>query len=88
MRLMVHIYTTGPNDSTIYNRYIVQIGVWRIGLRVLALYIIIYINSIMALGLIETFYIVGNIIYCYKIKWLRDGKRWCRDIGIRSHYLY
>ena len=27
MKLMVQIYTTGPNDSTIYNRYIVQTGV-------------------------------------------------------------
>ena len=31
MKLMVQFYTTGPNDSTIYNRYIVQIGDWRIG---------------------------------------------------------
>ena len=37
MKLMVHNYTTGPNDSTIYNRYIAQTGVigvwrnWRIG---------------------------------------------------------
>ena len=27
MKLMVQIYTTGPNDNTVYNRYIVQIGV-------------------------------------------------------------
>ena len=48
MKLMVQIYTTGPNDSTIYNRYIVQTDVtgdWRIG-RISPIYIIIYINSI------------------------------------------
>ena len=43
----------------------------------------------MALGLIETLYILSNIILLYKIKWLRNGKRWYIDSGIRSHhYLY
>ena len=46
------------------------------------------INSSMALAHSETLYIVGNIILLYKIKWLRDGKRWYIDIGIRSHHLY
>ena len=91
LKLMVHIYTTGPNDSIIYNRYIAQIGVtgvlayggnWPIG--VLAL----IINSSMALVHSETLYILSNIIYCYKIKWLRNGKRWYRDNGIRNHNLY
>ena len=61
-----------------------HIGVWRIGgnwpIRLLAL----IINSIMALGPIETFYIIRYIIILLKIKWLRDGKRW----RIRSHCLY
>ena len=65
---MVHNYTTGPNDSTIYNRYIVQIGATGvlgvIGVTgVLAVtgvleywpYIYYIINYIMALGPIETF---------------------------------
>ena len=79
MKLMVHIYTTGPNDSTLYNWRNRRIGGnWPIG--VLAL----IINSSMALVHSETLYILSNIIYCYKIKWLRDGKRWY----IRSRCLY
>ena len=67
-QLMVHNYTTGPNNSTIYNRYIVQTGVTgvlsivpigRIGVTgVLAVTGLIYyyiINSIMALAHSETF---------------------------------
>ena len=42
----------------------------------------------MALAHSETLYILSNIIYCYKIKWLRNGNRWYRDNGIRNHYLY
>ena len=69
MKSMVQIYTTGPNDSTIYNRYTVQTGVlsivpigrmayWRnrrIGGNWSIYYIIIYINSIIALAHSETF---------------------------------
>ena len=67
MKLMVHNYTTGPNDGTIYNspnRRNRRIGRnWRLAywpIYIIIIYII-YINSIMVLGLIETFYIV--VIY-------------------------
>ena len=57
---MVQNYTTGPNDSTIYNRYIAQTGV--IGVfgvtGVLAVTGLIYyyiINSSIALAHSETF---------------------------------
>ena len=62
---------------------------WRIGVLAVTGHIYYYIiNSIIALAHSETFYIVGNIILLYKIKWLRDGKRWYRDICIKSHHLY
>ena len=66
------------------------IGVWRVWRNrrngLIYYYIYYYIILIyMALGSIESFSIISNIILLYKIKWLRDGKRW----RIRSHhYLY
>ena len=52
MKLMVHIYTTGPNDSTIYNRYIVQTGV-------------LSIVPIGVIGVIGVFAVTGLYILLY-----------------------